>query len=184
MENNFDNIPENTDVNSRGEQNAGGSHEQADANMLYTDPNSVPHMQNQDGYQNTNYQQGQDGYQNTNYQQSQNGYQNTNYHQQYQDNYNYNVGNNTGYAQEYSQEADSSPISLGEWILILLLMSIPCVNIVLCIIWGFGKQGNITKRNFCRAQLIFVAIGIVLSLIMVFVTMAIIGAGSYGYYFY
>ncbi len=79
-------------------------------------------------------------------------------------------------------EADNAPISLGEWILILLLMSIPCVNIILCIVWGFGKQGNITKRNFCRAQLIFVAIGAALSLIMVFVMMAVIGIGSYSYY--
>ena len=167
MENNFDNVPDSTDVSTATEQDA--------PNTLYADPNGAAYTQ-QEGCQNTNYQQ-----QNTGYQQ-QEGYQNTNYQQQYQDNYSYNTGNNTGYAKEYSVEADNAPISLGEWILILLLMSIPCVNIILCIVWGFGKQGNITKRNFCRAQLIFVAIGAALSLIMVFVMMAVIGIGSYSYY--
>lgn len=162
MENNFDNVPENTEVNAGTGQDA--------ANGLYTDPNGAAHQQ-QEGYQNTSYQQ-------------QEGYQNTNYQQQYQDNYSYNTGNNTGYAKEYSVEADNAPISLGEWILILLLMSIPCVNIILCIVWGFGKQGNITKRNFCRAQLIFVAIGIALSTIILFVMLAVVGVGSYGYYVY
>ena len=150
MENNFDNVPDSTDVSTATEQDA--------PNTLYADPNGAAYTQQQEGYQNTNYQQ------------------------QYQDNYSYNTGNNTGYAKEYSVEADNAPISLGEWILILLLMSIPCVNIILCIVWGFGKQGNITKRNFCRAQLIFVAIGAALSLIMVFVMMAVIGIGSYSYY--
>ncbi len=168
MENNFDNVPDSTDVSTATEQDA--------PNTLYADPNGAAYTQQQEGCQNTNYQQ-----QNTGYQQ-QEGYQNTNYQQQYQDNYSYNTGNNTGYAKEYSVEADNAPISLGEWILILLLMSIPCVNIILCIVWGFGKQGNITKRNFCRAQLIFVAIGAALSLIMVFVMMAVIGIGSYSYY--
>ena len=150
MENNFDNVPDSTDVSTATEQDA--------PNTLYADPNGAAYTQQQEGCQNTNYQQ------------------------QYQDNYSYNTGNNTGYAKEYSVEADNAPISLGEWILILLLMSIPCVNIILCIVWGFGKQGNITKRNFCRAQLIFVAIGAALSLIMVFVMMAVIGIGSYSYY--
>ena len=168
MENNFDNVPDSTDVSTATEQDA--------PNTLYADPNGAAYTQQQEGCPNTNYQQ-----QNTGYQQ-QEGYQNTNYQQQYQDNYSYNTGNNTGYAKEYSVEADNAPISLGEWILILLLMSIPCVNIILCIVWGFGKQGNITKRNFCRAQLIFVAIGAALSLIMVFVMMAVIGIGSYSYY--
>lgn len=159
MENNFNNTPENPEGNvqpSNTEANQGGD-------TVYTDPNSTAY----------NYQQAES-------------YNNTNYQQQYQDNYNYNVGNNTGYTQEYSAQEDNQPISLGEWILILLLMSIPCVNLILCCVWGFGKQGNITKRNFCRAQLIFVAIGLVLSIVMVFILIAVvgIGAGAAGSYYY
>lgn len=113
------------------------------------------------------------------------------YQQQCQDNYNYNVGNNTGYGREYYDGMDSSPLSMGEWVLTLLIMSIPCVNIIMCCIWAFGKTGNINRRNFCRAQLIFIAIGIVLSMIMVAVILATgmnilseIGGRGSGYYYY
>lgn len=95
---------------------------------------------------------------------------------QYQDNYNYNVGNNTGYGREYQDGMDSSPLSMGEWVLTLLLMSIPCVNIIMCCVWAFGKTGNINRRNFCRAELIFIGIGIVLSVI-VFIIMFVAGMG-------
>ena len=132
MENNFDNVPDSTDVSTATEQDA--------PNTLYADPNGAAYTQQQEGCQNTNYQQ-----QNTGYQQ-QEGYQNTNYQQQYQDNYSYNTGNNTGYAKEYSVEADNAPISLGEWILILLLMSIPCVNIILCV--GIWKAGEYHEAQF------------------------------------
>ncbi len=99
----------------------------------------------------------------------------TDHQKQYQDNYDYNVGNNTGYDHEYRAEEDNLPISLGEWILILLLMSIPCVNIILCCVWGFGSQGNITKRNFCRAQLIFIGISILFSVILIVIMSVVIG---------
>lgn len=108
----------------------------------------------------------------------------TDHQQQYQDNYDYNVGNNTGYNHEYRTEEDNLPISLGEWILILLLMSIPCVNIILCCVWGFGSQANITKRNFCRAQLIFIGISILLSVILIVVMFVVVGISAAPYYYY
>ena len=110
------------------------------------------------------------------------------YQQQYQDNYNYNVGNNTGYGTEYQDGMDTTPLSMGEWVLTLLLMAIPCVNIIMCCVWAFGKTGNINRRNFCRAELIFIAIGVVLSIIMgiaMFVTgMSVIGNMGHGSYYY
>lgn len=134
-------------------------------------------------YENTNYQQSGQTYGNMDYQQSGQAYGNTNYQQQYQDNYNYNVGNNTGYNQDYQNDADTAPMSMGEWVLTLLLMAIPCVNIVLCCVWAFGKNGNVNRRNFCRAELIFIGIGTVLGIIMSIVIMtAAIGSGGYYYY--
>jgi hypothetical protein len=56
------------------------------------------------------------------------------------------------------------PMSLGEWIITLIILAIPCVGLIMMFVWGFG-QGNTNRKNYCRATLIFAAIGIVLGLI-------------------
>lgn len=57
-----------------------------------------------------------------------------------------------------------APLSMGEWLVTLILLAIPCVNFVLLFVWGFGN-GNQNRKNYCRALLIMWAIGIVLSLL-------------------
>lgn len=91
-----------------------------------------------------------------------------NYQQQYQDNYNYNVGSNTEYHQTYDR-MDTSPMSMGDWLLTLLAMMIPCAGIVLYFVWAFGKSGNINRRNFCRAQLIITGAVLVLYMILILI---------------
>lgn len=162
----------------------------------YTDPNAgfdqnnynfnygnTNYQQPNQDYGNTSYQQPNQDYGNTNYQQQYQSFGNTNYQQQYQDNYNYNVGNNTGYNQNYNNDADTAPMSMGDWVITLLLMGIPCLNIIFCCVWAFGKTGNVNRRNFCRAELIFIGIGIVLSIIFT-VIMAAVGFGGSRYYYY
>lgn len=56
------------------------------------------------------------------------------------------------------------PMSLGEWIITLIVLGIPCVGFIMMFVWGFG-QGNTSRKNYCRAMLIFMVIGIVLSAI-------------------
>ncbi|ROR22381.1 hypothetical protein EDD66_11566 [Mobilisporobacter senegalensis] len=77
-----------------------------------------------------------------------------------------------------------APLTLGEWILTIIILGIPCVNIVMMFIWGFGKTGNISRRNYCRAMLIFAAIGIVLGLLFSSVIGAMIASMSSGYGYY
>ncbi len=64
-----------------------------------------------------------------------------------------------------SQDAEyalaESIISTGEWFVTLLLLAIPLLNIVLALFWAFGP-GNRNRANFCRAVLIFMAIGVAL----------------------
>ncbi len=74
------------------------------------------------------------------------------------------------------------PMSLSDWLVTLLILAIPCVGIVMMFVWGFG-QGNINRRNYCRATLIFTAIAVVLiaifyASIFAFILSAI---GSYSY---
>ena len=49
------------------------------------------------------------------------------------------------------------PLTTGEWIVTLLVFMIPGVNIIMHLVWAFG-EGNISRRNFCRAQLIILAV--------------------------
>ena len=132
---------------------------QSSSQPVYTDPNEgvKPEPEEQrDGFQ---YNYGQDNqYQNNQYQNN-----------QYQSNYDYNTSSSRNYTQNYDQGMDTSPMSMGDWLLTILVSMIPCAGIVLYFVWAFGKTGNINRRNFCRANLIIMAGVFVLYLILVLV---------------
>jgi hypothetical protein len=73
---------------------------------------------------------------------------------------NYDVQNNNQNGEQLEK-----PMTLGEWIITMIVLAIPCVGIVMMFVWGFGQGGNTSRKNYCRAALIFAAIGIVLGLI-------------------
>ena len=51
------------------------------------------------------------------------------------------------------------PLTTGEWVVTHLVLLIPIVNIVMHFVWAFG-EGNVSRRNFCRARLLLFAIGL------------------------
>lgn len=53
-------------------------------------------------------------------------------------------------------------MTTGAWLIFMLLMAIPIVNIVLIIIILLDRTYNRSLRNFIKAQLVFVILGIVL----------------------
>ncbi|HOA29480.1 MAG TPA: hypothetical protein PKL34_05530 [Candidatus Cloacimonadota bacterium] len=57
-------------------------------------------------------------------------------------------------------------MTVGNWIVTMLLMIIPFVNIILLIVWAASSGENPNRRNWAIASLIFMAIGIVLWLIL------------------
>ena len=59
------------------------------------------------------------------------------------------------------------PISMGEWLVTMLLMLIPCVNIVLMFVWAFSSKEKKSKSNYFKAALIFAAIFLVLYIILI-----------------
>ncbi|OUQ50870.1 hypothetical protein B5E62_07400 [Lachnoclostridium sp. An118] len=78
---------------------------------------------------------------------------------------------------------DTSPMSMGDWVLTILALMIPCAGIILYFVWAFGKNGNINRRNYCRAALVIELVVIILSFILVFVFGAALFSAypSYGY---
>lgn len=132
------------------------------------------------------------GYQQANYGSSSNtGYQQPNYGGNPNTGYppNYNGNSNTGYQSNYVgvpnagyqqpnygnnlnspyDGMDTSPMTMGDWLLTLLACAIPCAGTILSLIWAFGKHGNVNRRNFCRAQLIITGVVIVLYIIVVII---------------
>lgn len=67
--------------------------------------------------------------------------------------------------QNQVQDPNKAVMSMGEWILTIVLTTvIPCVNIIMLFVWGFGS-GNENRKNYCRAMLIIMAVSIALVII-------------------
>ena len=62
-------------------------------------------------------------------------------------------------------EYNAPVIRVGDWVLTILLLAIPVVNLVMLFVWAFGGGTNPNKANFAKASLIWALIGIVLTVI-------------------
>lgn len=56
------------------------------------------------------------------------------------------------------------PVKISEWVLAMVLMMIPCVNIIMMFVWAFSNTEKKSKSNFFKAYLIFfgISMGIML----------------------
>ena len=54
-------------------------------------------------------------------------------------------------------ETPEKPLSTGEWFLTLFILALPVVGLVMYFVWAFSG-GNQSRRNFCRATLLWLAI--------------------------
>ena len=50
------------------------------------------------------------------------------------------------------------PLSVGDWIVVFLLLGIPVVGFILVIYWSFGDNVNINKKNFSKATLLLIVL--------------------------
>ncbi|WHZ20791.1 MAG: hypothetical protein OJF55_002940 [Rhodanobacteraceae bacterium] len=60
---------------------------------------------------------------------------------------------------------ESAPVSLGDWILTLIILAIPIVGLVMLFVWVFSSGTHPSKQNYCRAVLIFALIAFVLAIL-------------------
>lgn len=92
----------------------------------------------------------------------QNSYQNT-YQNAYQNSYQNNYQN----AYQYNGQTElEEPVKISEWVLSMVLMMIPCVNIILMFVWAFSSTEKKSKSNFFKAYLIFFGIAMGLMLLV------------------
>lgn len=87
------------------------------------------------------------------------GYQQYNSGQPYQSTYQHMYQN--AYQNPYqnnSQMELEEPVKISEWVLAMVLMMIPCVNIIMMFVWAFSSTEKKSKSNFFKAYLIFFGI--------------------------
>lgn len=58
---------------------------------------------------------------------------------------------------------ENQPVTMGNWMITLLVLSIPLVNIFMLFYWAFNSSTNPSKRTYCQAILMYglLALGIV-----------------------
>lgn len=57
-------------------------------------------------------------------------------------------------------------VKLGDWMITLLITGIPVLGLIMLFVWAFSKGENPSKRNWARANLIWIAISTVLVIIL------------------
>ncbi len=89
--------------------------------------------------------------------------------------------------QQAYQPQLEEPVSIGDWIGSMLLVSlVPCVGIIMCFVWAFSGNTKKSKSNFFKAYLIITLVSVVLSVIAVVALWGTLAAAmaSSGYYYY
>ena len=71
-------------------------------------------------------------------------------------------------------QEDSRVMTVGEWMITLLVLALPIINVIMYIVWALDTSGNANRRNFCRASLLWFVIMLVIS-ILIFIVMAMLG---------
>jgi uncharacterized BrkB/YihY/UPF0761 family membrane protein len=64
------------------------------------------------------------------------------------------------------QTYDTSPMSVGDWVITMILLAIPIVGLVMLIYWIVSSTGNVNRRNYCLATVIIAAIILVIGIII------------------
>lgn len=83
-----------------------------------------------------------------------------------------------GYGYNQNQNQQVSPvITVKEWMLTMLILIIPIVNIIMMFVWAFG-EGNPTKKNYFKASLIWGAIVLVIYAIIAVILIAAAASSS------
>lgn len=64
--------------------------------------------------------------------------------------------------QELQTTRNQSIVTIGDWIITMILMCIPFVNFIMLLVWAFSAGTPVSKANWAKATLIFMLIGFVL----------------------
>ena len=73
----------------------------------------------------------------------------------------------------FAQQQDTSPMSMKDWFITLLISYIPLVGLIMLIIWAFDSNTNVNKKNWAKASLIWMLVGIGIAIIILVIFMSV-----------
>jgi len=62
----------------------------------------------------------------------------------------------------------NKPLSVGDWIITLIILSIPLVGFIFLLYWALSSSSNVNRKNFCIAYLVIALIFIALIVVLMF----------------
>ena len=86
------------------------------------------------------------------------------------------MGNETIQSNPVNDLPQYTPISVGEWVITIIIIAIPIVGFIMLFVWGFGSNTQPSKANWAKAALIMIGISIVLSFLFLGSLLAIMGS--------
>ena len=57
-------------------------------------------------------------------------------------------------------------MTIRDWMITLLVLAIPIVNIIMYLVWACGSSGNVNRKTFCQACLIWFLIIFVVGVVL------------------
>ena len=62
---------------------------------------------------------------------------------------------------------ENKQMSVGDWVITMIIASIPLIGIIMLFVWAFGSDTNLSKKNWAKAILIFFGIIIVIYILII-----------------
>jgi len=75
------------------------------------------------------------------------------------------------------KEINNRAMTLKDWMITLLITFIPLVNLIMLFVWAFSEGENVNKANWAKANLLWMAIAVVLALIFFGLIMGFASSG-------
>lgn len=75
--------------------------------------------------------------------------------------------NQQAYPSQTYNNTQGQLMTVGQWVLTIFLSGLGLIGTVLLFVWAFDSSTNMAKKNYARAMLIFKAIALVLSFLLV-----------------
>jgi len=69
-----------------------------------------------------------------------------------------------------------TPMTLGDWLITLIVTYIPFVGFIMLFVWAFGDGAHPSKKSWAQAVLIFVAISFILFIVLIVVFFTIVSS--------
>ena len=65
-----------------------------------------------------------------------------------------------------AQQPTWPPVSVGQYIGMMIVSGIPLIGFIMLLVWSFGSQVNPSKKNYARAILILMLIGLAICILL------------------